>query len=761
MVWSPSDATADVPTLGEHKRRSRNDAPAEREQTSEEADAEEFVRQQVARVLEDERAQHRAQIERMERRLETVERQALQSHASIRSRSQTPAGGAPFLPGPGLSPIPAEIQTVGHVVLGPPVDWSVHEVAVWLRQTVHLPEYATLFVQQAIDGETLLELELSELAELGVRDVHRPMLIAALEQLAGRQLRNSTQMSAPIVAHGGQVAPSPSPQPARGPAEPAPEAPASVKAEALQHSELLAALIQTIEQHQTPSTVRTATARALAEPEPEPEPEPQPQPKPQPQILVQAGSQPRMAAVPDCNPGLWHTGQIQQPQHQQLARGPSRRPAHGAQSSVMQLEDDTQNNLDEDEVAEDIQGAVAQLLTQLGRAQLPAHGGGGGGGGGSARELELQLLNGIDARERQVRAARQQQQQQQLQQRRQRQQQAVAQIQPQQNSPSHTPSEMSPIGRRAEIAIEHLARRSEAAMLVPLSRELTADEAIIYRSLSSGHPASASTNAGTDAGGSATSAPRRAAAAAAVGPPAIHSGRYRLSNAAKIRREHDSVLKALKRAMSGRHRTLNGKKIGSSRAIFAAMDRDNSGTLDIEEFYAAMRRLGLGLTDEQVLGLADALDRDRDGTIDYNELLEYLDGDLAVGAGPKDGRNGNENDGGGSFGKFDEGAFEPNPYAQGPPETVDEEDAAEAFEVESDQDEAEADPDDEEEWQVQQQMQQRRRRADASLRSRSDCRGGGGGTGTSRHSGAGKELLELVDRARAPLQPRTKELKQH
>ena len=45
------------------------------------------------------------------------------------------------------------------------------------------------------------------------------------------------------------------------------------------------------------------------------------------------------------------------------------------------------------------QGAIEQLLTQLGRAQLPAV----GSGHKNARELELQLLKGIDARERKVR----------------------------------------------------------------------------------------------------------------------------------------------------------------------------------------------------------------------------------------------------------------------------------------------------------------------------------------------------------------------
>ena len=41
-------------------------------------------------------------------------------------------------------------------------------------------------------------------------------------------------------------------------------------------------------------------------------------------------------------------------------------------------------------------------------------------------------------------------------------------------------------------------------------------------------------------------------------PPPQHGpseGKYRLSNAAKLQREHASVLKALKRAMSGQHRT--------------------------------------------------------------------------------------------------------------------------------------------------------------------------------------------------------------
>jgi hypothetical protein len=173
MVWSSSGE--DPLTLGAAKRRAR-DAPA----AAGSIDSSD-VRQQVQHVLEQERALHRAQLERMERRLESVERQALQSNASARSRHQmlsrgsTRGAGAPYKP--------ADEQHAAIVALGAPEEWTVHEVAVWLRISVGLTEYVSKFVDNAVDGETLLELQPNELFELGVRRGHHPTFLAALQHL--------------------------------------------------------------------------------------------------------------------------------------------------------------------------------------------------------------------------------------------------------------------------------------------------------------------------------------------------------------------------------------------------------------------------------------------------------------------------------------------------------------------------------------------------------------------------------------------------
>ena len=113
-------------------------------------------------------------------------------------------------------------------------------------------------------------------------------------------------------------------------------------------------------------------------------------------------------------------------------------------------------------------------------------------------------------------------------------------------------------------------------------------------------------------------------------PPRVHTdGVYQLSSKARMQREHAAVLHQIQQVMQSQ-RTLNGKSISDTRAVFLAIDRDNSGTLDPGEFADAMRRLGLGLTPQQIGGLARALDRDGDGAIDYEELLDYLHGNIPV-----------------------------------------------------------------------------------------------------------------------------------
>lgn len=142
MVWPPSgdeplSARPDaLLTLGAAKRRAR-DAPAAPTLDS-------AVRQQVQRVLEQERAQHRAQLQRMERRIESVERQALQSNASMRSHRQMLSSGS--VRGVGAPDRPSEQQPEALAALGAPLEWSVHQVAVWLRLSVGLPDYVSIFV---------------------------------------------------------------------------------------------------------------------------------------------------------------------------------------------------------------------------------------------------------------------------------------------------------------------------------------------------------------------------------------------------------------------------------------------------------------------------------------------------------------------------------------------------------------------------------------------------------------------------------------
>ena len=77
-------------------------------------------------------------------------------------------------------------------------------------------------------------------------------------------------------------------------------------------------------------------------------------------------------------------------------------------------------------------------------------------------------------------------------------------------------------------------------------------------------------------------------------------------------------------------RSLHGQTMADTRAVFVAMDRDSSGNLDENEVTNAMKRLGLGLTAEQIHGLVVTMDRDGDGVLDYEELLSYINGDIPL-----------------------------------------------------------------------------------------------------------------------------------
>ena len=91
--------------------------------------------------------------------------------------------------------------------------------------------------------------------------------------------------------------------------------------------------------------------------------------------------------------------------------------------------------------------------------------------------------------------------------------------------------------------------------------------------------------------------------------------------------EHAAVLRQIKQAMHAKRR-IHGHSIENSRDLFQSIDHDHSGMMNVEEFTGALHQLDVGLTSMQVVALARRLDRDGNGEIDYEELLDYLHGDL-------------------------------------------------------------------------------------------------------------------------------------
>ena len=66
-------------------------------------------------------------------------------------------------------------------------------------------------------------------------------------------------------------------------------------------------------------------------------------------------------------------------------------------------------------------------------------------------------------------------------------------------------------------------------------------------------------------------------------------------------------------------RRLFGHSLRDTYAAFRAFDRDGSGLLSSEEFSAAMVRLDLGLTQEQLAEVFNSIDEDGSNAIDYAE----------------------------------------------------------------------------------------------------------------------------------------------
>ena len=98
---------------------------------------------------------------------------------------------------------------------------------------------------------------------------------------------------------------------------------------------------------------------------------------------------------------------------------------------------------------------------------------------------------------------------------------------------------------------------------------------------------------------------------------------HNLSDEQKVERAEHAVFKTIWAAMRHR-RKLFGHELTDIHSIFDAVDVDKSGKLSYEEFQVAMRRLDLGLSDEQLKDVFDITDQNNEGTIDYAEFAEEL-----------------------------------------------------------------------------------------------------------------------------------------
>jgi Ca2+-binding EF-hand superfamily protein len=70
--------------------------------------------------------------------------------------------------------------------------------------------------------------------------------------------------------------------------------------------------------------------------------------------------------------------------------------------------------------------------------------------------------------------------------------------------------------------------------------------------------------------------------------------------------------------------------MGSADAAFAVLDKDGSGQLDTAELKEGLHRLGLGLTEGQIIRLVSTLDEDSSGEISADEFREGLENAVKV-----------------------------------------------------------------------------------------------------------------------------------
>ena len=99
----------------------------------------------------------------------------------------------------------------------------------------------------------------------------------------------------------------------------------------------------------------------------------------------------------------------------------------------------------------------------------------------------------------------------------------------------------------------------------------------------------------------------------------------------KLERETKAIGKVIRSAIKSK-RSFGGKAMKNIAGVFKAIDKDGSGDLDHAEFKTAMKRLGLGLTPDQITTCIEVLDKDGDGEVSLDEFMALVKGDVKVEA---------------------------------------------------------------------------------------------------------------------------------
>ena len=92
-------------------------------------------------------------------------------------------------------------------IVSPALDASLEEVVAWVREAVHLPEYADNFRRNDVDGDTMTDVNIDVLKhELGIRSWgHRRKIY--LQYTGFRNLKNPVKLPAPAIAPPAAAAP--------------------------------------------------------------------------------------------------------------------------------------------------------------------------------------------------------------------------------------------------------------------------------------------------------------------------------------------------------------------------------------------------------------------------------------------------------------------------------------------------------------------------------------------------------------------------